>query len=158
MHRFISLFALAATLAFGALEPGAARADDDGGVYLGRLGGSPYSLDSTANPYGRYGSPFSPISIHNSYGRWGSPYSPQGVTNPYTTQGPSLVAPDTGQFLGHLNSNRFDSDSVANPFGRYGSPSSPVSINNPFGRYGSPFSPTSPTNPFAVDTPILQGE
>jgi len=53
---------------------------------------------------------------------------------------PHIVAPD-GRYLGNLNSNRFDPDSVSNPYGRFGSKYSPDSINNPYGRYGNPFSP-----------------
>jgi hypothetical protein len=69
-------------------------------------------------------------------------------------QSPQIYAPD-GTYLGNLNSNRFDPNSVANPFGRYGSPFSPDSVTNPFGRYGSPFSPDSPNNPFAVGAPPI---
>ena len=39
----------------------------------GELSASPYALDSTSNPYGRYGSEFSPDSVNNPYGG-GSPY------------------------------------------------------------------------------------
>jgi len=62
---------------------------------------------------------------------------------------PIVVAPD-GTYLGNLNSNPYDPNSVANPYGRYGSPYSPDSINNPYGQYGSPYSPNSVTNPYAV--------
>ena len=125
--------------------------------YLGRLGGSPYSADSTANPYGRYGSPYSAQSVNNELGRYGSPYSSEGARNPYTTGGPRIVAED-GTYLGRLNANRFDSESVANPFGTYGSPTSSKSINNPTGRYGSPYSRQSPNNPYTTQSPRLFGE
>jgi hypothetical protein len=59
---------------------------------------------------------------------------------------PRIYAED-GTFLGNLNDNQLDPDSVANPLGRYGSPLSPDSINNPLGRYGSPLSPDSVNNP-----------
>ena len=55
-----------------------------------------------------------------------------------------------GKYLGNLNANQFDPNSVANPYGRYGNPYSPDSINNPYGRYGNPFSPDSATNPYAT--------
>lgn len=71
-----------------------------------------------------------------------------------TGQGPRIVSPD-GHYLGRLNTNRFDPNSVANPFGRYGSRFSPDSVNNPFGKYGSPFSPYSATNPYASHPPFL---
>lgn len=59
------------------------------------------------------------------------------------------------KFLGNLNANRFDPDSVSNPYGRYGSPFSPDSVNNPFGRYGSLFSPYSARNPHAASAPAI---
>jgi hypothetical protein len=71
--------------------------------------------------------------------------------------GPVIVAPN-GQYLGRLNANRFDPDSVANPFGRYGSRFSEDSINNEFGRWGSRFSPDGVRNPFATGGPTLWGE
>jgi hypothetical protein len=52
---------------------------------------------------------------------------------------PKIIAPD-GQYLGNLNNNRFDPNSVANPYGQYGSRFSPDSINNPYGTYGNPYS------------------
>jgi hypothetical protein len=60
-----------------------------------------------------------------------------------------LYAPN-GQYLGNLNGNRFDPNSVSNPFGRYGNQFSPDSINNPFSRWGSQFSPDGVRNPFAT--------
>jgi len=67
-----------------------------------------------------------------------------------------IIAPN-GQYLGNLNANRFDPNSVANPFGRYGSRFSPDSINNPFSRWGSQFSPDGVRNPFATGGPHLEG-
>lgn len=54
----------------------------------------------------------------------------------------------SGQFLGNVNTNRFDPDSISNPYGRYGNPYSPDSVNNQFGRYGNPYSPESVHNPY----------
>ena len=73
---------------------------------------------------------------------------------PAFAESPYLVAPD-GKYLGNLNANSYDPNSVSNPYGRYGSPYSPDSINNPYGQYGSPYSPNSVNNPYATgaDTP-----
>lgn len=73
----------------------------------------------------------------------------------HAQNGPILVDPSTGKYLGNLNSNRFDPNSVANPYGRFGSRYSPDSINNPYGRYGSPFSPNSARNPYTNQGPII---
>lgn len=69
-------------------------------------------------------------------------------------QSPYIVSPN-GQYLGNLNSNRYDPNSVANPYGRYGSRYSPDSINNPYGQYGSPYSPYSANNPYATQPPAI---
>ena len=64
------------------------------------------------------------------------------------SQSPQIYAPD-GTYLGNLNSNQYDPNSVSNPYGQYGSRYSPNSINNPYGQYGSPYSPNSVRNPYA---------
>lgn len=69
-------------------------------------------------------------------------------------ESPVIVSPD-GQYLGNLNSNEYDPNSVANPYGRYGSPYSPDSINNTYGQYGSPYSPDSATNPYTTGGPKI---
>jgi hypothetical protein len=67
---------------------------------------------------------------------------------PAMAQSPQIYAPD-GTYLGNLNTNRYDPNSVSNPYGQYGSPYSPNSINNHYGQYGSPYSPQSVRNPYA---------
>ena len=62
-------------------------------------------------------------------------------------ESPSIYS-QQGKYLGNLNNNRYDPNSVSNPYGQYGSRYSPDSINNPYGRYGSPYSPDSPNNPY----------
>lgn len=66
----------------------------------------------------------------------------------FAQSSPVIVDPDTGEFLGALNNNPYDPNSIANPYGKYGSPYSPNSVNNPYGQYGSPYSPNSITNPY----------
>ena len=63
-----------------------------------------------------------------------------------------------GKYLGNLNNNRYDPNSVANPYGQYGSQYSPDSINNPYGRYGSPYSPDSANNPYGRGVQIRQND
>ena len=67
---------------------------------------------------------------------------------------PVLIAPD-GKYLGNLNDNPYDPNSVANPYGQYGSPYSPDSINNPYGKYGSPYSPQSPNDPYGQGPSVI---
>lgn len=62
---------------------------------------------------------------------------------------PRIYAPD-GKYLGNLNNNRFDPDSVSNPYGRYGSKFSGESINNKFGTYGNRYSPQY-SNPYGEE-------
>ena len=61
-----------------------------------------------------------------------------------------------GTYLGRLNANRYDPESVANPYGRYGSPYSSTSINNPYSPYGSPYSNLSARNPYATQPPVVR--
>ena len=59
-----------------------------------------------------------------------------------------------GTYLGRVNSNPYDPESISNPYGQYGNPYSPNSINNPYGIYGNPYSPNSVTNPYSSSTNI----
>lgn len=67
---------------------------------------------------------------------------------------PYIVDPNTGQYLGTLNSNPYDPQSVSNPYGKYGSPYGNT-INNPYGEYGSPYSTDSWTNPYSTGGPVV---
>lgn len=58
---------------------------------------------------------------------------------------PKLYGSD-GKFLGNVNNNPYDPNSISNPYGRYGNPYSADSVNNPYGKYGSPYSPDSVRN------------
>ena len=66
-----------------------------------------------------------------------------------------LVNQETSRYLGNLNANQYDPDSVSNPYGRYGSQYSEDSINNPHGKYGSFQSNDSPNNSYATNAPIV---
>ena len=70
---------------------------------------------------------------------------------------PYLVSPD-GTYLGNLNNNRYDPNSVSNPYGRYGSKYSSESINNPYSEYGSRYSNKSSNNPYATQSPRIYGQ
>jgi hypothetical protein len=58
-------------------------------------------------------------------------------------------------YLGNLNTNQYDLNSINNANGPYGSPYSLTSINNPHSKYGSPYSNASATNPYATNPPRL---
>lgn len=92
-----------------------------------------------------------PLSPYNSRV---NPYSPYGAANPYSTGGGRIYAQD-GTYLGRLNANQYDPESVANPYGRYGSPYSPNSINNSYGQYGSPYSRLSPNDSYTTTPPVV---
>ena len=98
----------------------------------------------TANPY--LGTPIS------QYDSRVSPYSPDGAKNKYTTSGGRVYAAD-GTYLGKLNANKYDAESVANPYGKYGSKYSSTSVNNPYSTYGSTYSSQSATNPYTTTPP-----
>lgn len=62
---------------------------------------------------------------------------------------------DDDTFLGDIDSNPFNADSIANSFGTYGNRFSATSIWNEFGTYGSSFSALSPWNSFARTPPSV---
>lgn len=72
----------------------------------------------------------------------------------YVPMGTTLWAQD-GTFLGNVNSNAFDSNSLANSFGTYGNRFNPLSIWNSFGLYGSTFGLYSPWNTMTTTPPII---
>lgn len=65
-----------------------------------------------------------------------------------------LIAGD-GQFLGNINDNRLDPDSLANPLGRFGSSLNPLSIWNPIGAYGGSINPLSPWTRIPTSPPLI---
>ena len=119
------------------------------GSYHGQLSANPYAPDSTSNSYGTYGSRYSSESINNPYSSVG-----QKAQNEYGYDGPKLYSND-GNYLGRVNKNKYDPESISNPYGRYGSKYSPDSVNKPYGRYGSQYSSESANNPYATSTPKL---
>lgn len=53
--------------------------------------------------------------------------------------GAKLYSSD-GTYLGNVNSNKYDVNSISNPYGQYGNKYSSKSINNPYSEYGNPYS------------------
>ena len=88
--KTLALAFLLAGAAFAQMGPPSIYSSD--GKFLGNLSSNPYDLNSTSNPYGRYGSPYSIDSINNPYGQYGSPYSLQSPNNPYAVA-PAVVMP-----------------------------------------------------------------
>lgn len=52
-----------------------------------------------------------------------------------------------GKFLGNVNNNQYDPNSISNPYGKYGNKYSPDSVNNEYGQYGNKYSPNHVPNP-----------
>jgi hypothetical protein len=77
------------------------------------------------------------------------------VTEARRLQCESFIEAQDGTFLGSLNPNTFDSDSIFNQFGIYGSQFSQTSIFNPFSIYGNEFSNLSSHNKFATNPPKI---
>ncbi len=65
----------------------------------------------------------------------------------------SYLLASNGQFLGYINSNKYDPNSLINEYGPYGSPYSTTSIFNPYSLYGSEYSLYSVNNPFTINPP-----
>ena len=54
-----------------------------------------------------------------------------------TEGGPPQVFSSDGTYLGNLDGNPYNLNSITNEYGRYGSPYTRDGINNPYGKYGS---------------------
>ena len=65
-----------------------------------------------------------------------------------------LLANDT-QFLGKLNLNEYDGESIFNKYNNYGSKYSSLSIFNQYGNYGSKYSSLSPFNAYTSTPPAI---
>lgn len=72
-----------------------------------------------------------------------------------TTRTDAYIAAADGTFLGRLNPNRLDTDSIFNPFGPYGSKFSQTCIFNSFSSFGSQFAALSPYNRFTNTPPKI---
>jgi hypothetical protein len=69
---------------------------------------------------------------------------------------PVTIFGDGGRiFLGCVNCDKYDNDSLNNQFSNYASQYSSESIFNPYGDYGSPYSNLSACNPNANNPPII---
>lgn len=66
-----------------------------------------------------------------------------------------LFASD-GKYLGNINLNKYDSNSLANKYGNYGSLYSADSIFNKYGNYGSQYSNLSPFNRYSNKPLIIK--
>lgn len=64
---------------------------------------------------------------------------------------------EDGTYLGKVNKNKYDPESVSNPYGQYGSKYSSKSVNNENGQYGSQYSSQSATNPYSNNAPKIVG-
>lgn len=62
-------------------------------------------------------------------------------------QPPVVIDPRTGKYLGNMNANRYDSNSIANQYGTYGNPYGNT-VNNPYSQYGNPYSGSGINNPY----------
>jgi len=58
-------------------------------------------------------------------------------------------------YLGCLNCDSYNTNSIWNAYGTYGSTYNQKSIWNSYGTYGSDFSSTSPFNSYASDPPVI---
>ena len=84
-----------------------------------------------------------------------------GVSEPPQEPGPKLMVYGGKKhdvYLGCLNCDAAEPESVFNEFGSYGSPYSPYSLWNAETTYGSARSPMSPLNPRATNPPVVKDQ
>ncbi len=74
--------------------------------------------------------------------------------------GQAYIEAADGTFLGKLNPNEYDSESIFNEYGNFGSEYSPTSIFNEYGSYGGDYSSLSPFNEYSSTPPkiIVNGQ
>lgn len=65
---------------------------------------------------------------------------------------------DHDVYLGKLNANKYDSESIWNEYGTYGSEYNSESIWNEYGTYGGEYSSYSPFNSYASYPPVIVDE
>jgi hypothetical protein len=70
-------------------------------------------------------------------------------------RGESFIVASDGTFLGKLNPNPYDSESIFNRYGPYGNQYSHTCIFNTYSQYGGQFSNMSPFNQYAANPPQL---
>jgi hypothetical protein len=68
-------------------------------------------------------------------------------------RGESFIVAGDGTFLGKLNPNVYDNESIFNQYGPYGNRYSQTCIFNPYSPYGGQYSNLSPFNQYANDPP-----
>lgn len=69
--------------------------------------------------------------------------------------GESFIESEDGVYLGKLNPNKFDQESIFNKFGPFGSKFSQSSIFNRFSPYGNQFNILSPFNQYSSNSPKI---
>jgi len=74
---------------------------------------------------------------------------------PRSLKGDSCIVAHDDTFLGKLNPNRYDNESIFNKDGPYGSQYSGTSIFNRYSSYGSPYSKLSPYNRLSNTPPKI---
>jgi len=74
---------------------------------------------------------------------------------PPTIQVVGVLIADDGTFLGNVNSDQYDTDSIANRYGTYGSVYGTSSIWNEYGSYGSEYASLSAWNPYTSTPPCI---
>ena len=67
----------------------------------------------------------------------------------------SQLKTPSGVFLGNVNRDKFDTNSLVNPYGQYGSRYSAESIFNAYSQYGSPYGSESPYNKVSTTPPMF---
>lgn len=96
-----------------------------------------------------------PASIPSTTAPTGTGSNSDVLSNPSYAGTLYSVFAANGQFLGVINDNPFDPDSLCNPFGNYGNKFSATSIWNQFGDYGSNFATYSAFNNFTSTAPVI---
>ena len=106
-------------------------------------------------PYNRYMMTRIPLGYIDVFIDEDTIYNFSGLDRKYNKFIDCNIYSSDNIFLGKINFNKYDPESIANKYGQYGSEYAINSIFNKYGNYGSEYSNVSPFNKYTTTPPII---
>lgn len=107
-------------------------------------------------PYNRYAMPRLPLNYEDIFIKGFLVNDLEKLDNQYKRfLNCKIYTHDRKKFLGTINFNEYDQNSLANKYGTYGSEYSQDSVFNKYGTYGSKYNNQSPFNEYTNTPPII---
>ena len=106
-------------------------------------------------PYNRYTMTKIPTGYEDVFIDEDAIYDYSGVDRKYNKFVGCSIYSSNKTFLGKINFNKYDLESIANKYGQYGSEYANNSVFNKYGNYGSEYSTDSPFNKYTNTPPVI---